>query len=82
VAGVPPAFAGPFAREVALRLPVPAADAVEAGRQRGFLLGVDLGAFDPGWRDLLLVAATEKRTKDEIDRWAEALAASIGGGAR
>jgi len=37
---------------------------------------------------VLLVAATEKRTKDEIDRWAVALAQSVGrtpktgGGAR
>ncbi len=82
VAGVKPAFGGPFAREVALRLPVDAAHAVREGRRRGFLLGVDLGAFDPAWRDLLLVAATEKRTRDEIDRWADVLAAAVGGSAR
>ena len=83
--GVEPAFAGPFVREVALALPVPAAQAVAAGRTKGVLLGVDLGAFDPAWANLLLVAATEKRTKDEIDRWAEALAFAVGrgnGGAR
>jgi len=82
-AGVSPAFAGPFVREVAFRLPVPAARAVEAGRTKGVLLGVDGGAFAPAWSDLLLVAATEKRTKDEIDRWAEALAFAVanpGGG--
>jgi glycine dehydrogenase subunit 1 len=78
VAGVKPAFAGPFVREVALRLPVPAAQAVRAGRERGFLLGVDAGVFDPTHTDILLVAATEKRTKDEIDRWAVVLAHAIG----
>ena len=78
VAGVAPAFAGPFVREVCFRLPVPAARAVEAGRTKGVLLGVDLGQFDPAWADLLLVAATEKRTKDEIDRWADALAFAVG----
>ncbi|MEO6461991.1 MAG: glycine dehydrogenase, partial [Candidatus Eisenbacteria bacterium] len=78
VAGVAPAFAGPFVREVALRLPVPAARAVEAGRTRGVLLGVDGAQFDPAWSDLLLVAATEKRTKADIDRWAEALAYAVG----
>jgi glycine dehydrogenase subunit 1 len=78
VAGVAPAFAGPFVREVALRLPVPAEEAVRKGRSRGVLLGVDGGRFDPAWRDLLLVAATEKRTKAEIDRWADALAFAVG----
>ncbi len=88
VAGVQPAFTGPFVREAALRLPVSAAQAVRAGRTHGMLLGVDAGAFDPAHADILLVAATEKRTRDEIDRWAVALAKSIGrtpqleGGAR
>jgi hypothetical protein len=51
---------------------------VRAARTHGILLGVDAGAFDPAQADVLLVAATEKRTKDEIDRWAVALAKSIG----
>ena len=82
IAGVEPAFSGPFVREIALRLPVPAARAVEAGRTKGVLLGVDAGQFDRAWGDLLLVAATEKRTRPEIDRWADALAFAVGRGSR
>jgi glycine dehydrogenase subunit 1 len=72
--GVKPAFDGPFVREVALRLPVPAAQAIAKGRAHGVLLGVDGAVYGKDTRDLLLVAATEKRTRDEIDRWATALA--------
>jgi glycine dehydrogenase subunit 1 len=82
VAGVRPAFEGSYMREVALRLPVPAHDAILAGRAHGVLLGVDGAVFGNDTRDVLLVAATEKRTKAEIDRWADALKAVVGGGAR
>jgi glycine dehydrogenase subunit 1 len=77
VAGVSPAFSSPFVREVALRLPAKAADVVRHGRELGFLLGVDGARLDPAWADVLLVAATEKRTKTEIDGWADALKAAI-----
>jgi glycine dehydrogenase subunit 1 len=82
VAGVRPAFAGPFVREVALRLPLPAHDAILKGRDHGVLLGVDGAVFGNDTRDVLLVAATEKRTKAEIDRWADTLKAVVQGGAR
>ncbi len=77
VAGIRPAFDGPFAREVALRLPVPAADAIRRGRAQGVLLGVDGAVFAEPTADILLVAATEKRTRAEIDRWAQALAKAV-----
>jgi glycine dehydrogenase subunit 1 len=82
VAGVDLAFSAPYLREVALRLPVPAAQAIHEGRQHGVLLGVDGAAFGKEAANLLLVAATEKRTRAEIDRWADALARSVKGGAR
>jgi glycine dehydrogenase subunit 1 len=82
IAGVEVAFSAPYLREVALQLPVKAAEAIRKGRQRGVLLGVDGAVFGESAANLLLVAATEKRTKAEIDRWADALAESVKGGAR
>ncbi|MGH7727135.1 MAG: aminomethyl-transferring glycine dehydrogenase subunit GcvPA [Candidatus Eiseniibacteriota bacterium] len=84
VAGVNPAFSGPFVREVALRLPAgtTAAEAVRRGRDSGFLLGVDGAVLGDATKDVLLVAATEKRTKTEIDGWADALARAVGAGGK
>ena len=44
-------------------------------RAHGIYPGYPLGRDYPGLDDVLLVAVTEKRTVDEIDRLAEALAA-------
>ena len=82
VAGVEVAFASSYLREVALKLPLPAAQAIKKGRELGVLLGVDGAAFGKDSANLLLVAATEKRTKAEIDQWAAALAQAVKGGAR
>jgi len=82
VAGVEVAFTSSYLREVALRLPVPAAQAIKQGREHGVLLGVDGAVFGKDTANLLLVAATEKRTKSEIDRWADVLAKVLTGGAR
>jgi glycine dehydrogenase subunit 1 len=42
-------------------------------RNRGLLAGVPLGRFDPRFDECLLIAVTEKRTKEEIDRLVDAL---------
>ncbi len=73
-AGVRLAYDGPFFREFVLELPVPAAAACRIGLERGLLVGVDLGRFDRAWERHLLVAVTEKRTRQEIEAWAEVLA--------
>ena len=67
------AHGGTFFREFVLECPVEAAAVVEAGRARGVLPGVDLGQFRPEWKRWLLTAVTEQRSREEIDRWAEAL---------
>jgi glycine dehydrogenase subunit 1 len=77
-AGLKPAYDAPFFREFVLALPVPAAEVCRLGRERGVLVGVDLGRFDPSWSHHLLVAVTEKRTKAEIDRWARVMAEAAG----
>jgi glycine dehydrogenase subunit 1 len=65
-----------FFNEFALRLPIPAAQAVEALAERGVLGGVAASRFYPerdDLADLLLAAATETATTDDIDAYAKAL---------
>jgi glycine dehydrogenase subunit 1 len=59
-----------FFKEFAVRLPSPATDVVEAMVERGFLAGVPLEDAEGHG---LLVAVTERRTREEIDRFAAAL---------
>lgn len=74
VPGVTPLADAPVLREFALRLPVPAATVVERLVEEGFLAGIALDETYTGGDDRgLLVAVTERRTRDEID----ALAASF-----
>lgn len=67
------AFPAPFLKEFTVKCPVPAAKVVERLLDRGFLAGIDLGKYYPNMKDYLLVAVTEKRTKEEIDCFAEQL---------
>jgi glycine dehydrogenase subunit 1 len=77
VPGFSRAFSTPFFKEFTIKCPVPAAQVVEALLGSGILAGLDLGQFCPEMKDLLLVAVTEKRTKEEIDSFAHALEALI-----
>jgi len=63
----------PYFREFVLRLPGPAADFLKSAEKRRILAGVPLERFDRTRTKDLLVAATEKRTRDEMDRYIEAL---------
>jgi len=62
-------------KEFAVRVGRPAKDVVAAARAHGLHPGYALGRDYPGLDDALLVAVTEKRTTEEIDRIAEVLAA-------
>ncbi len=62
------AFDRPFFKEFAVRCPRPAAEIVSDLAAEGILSGVDLGRFDSEMENVLLIAVTEKRTKEEIDR--------------
>jgi glycine dehydrogenase subunit 1 len=76
IPGVRPWVEAPILREFAVRLPIDAALAVERMTEEGFLAGVPVG-MDNGvvsdGSDALLVAVTERRTRDEIDAYAAAL---------
>ncbi len=77
VPGVSLRFGAPFFKEFALRLPRSPGRVLRALRRRRILGGVPLGPFDRTLRDSILVAVTEKRTRAEIDAYAEALAAAV-----
>jgi glycine dehydrogenase subunit 1 len=62
-------------REFAVRLGRNAREAIAHARGRGVHPGYALGRDYPGMDDALLVAFTEKRTPEDIDRLVEALAA-------
>jgi len=77
VPGVQPYTAGPVLREFAVRLPVPAREVVAALSPHGYLAGLDAGRFYPGLDDVLIVAVTEKRTRAQLDAFADALAGEL-----
>jgi glycine dehydrogenase subunit 1 len=69
--GVTAASGAPVVREFALRTPIPGEEIVERMADEGFLAGVALGP-ESGYDADLLVAVTEKRTRDEIDAYVAA----------
>jgi glycine dehydrogenase subunit 1 len=75
--GVEPLAAAPTFREFALRLRRPAAEVIDRLADEGFLAGVELDRrYEPDGRGLL-VAVTERRTRDEIDRYVDALGRAL-----
>ncbi len=75
--GIEPYASAPVLREFALRLPIPASVVVERMADAGFLAGLPL---DDGYEDGehgLLIAVTERRTKDEIDAYVTALGKAV-----
>ncbi len=66
---VEPFADAPVVREFALRLPVPAAVVIDRMADAGFLAGIPLGGEFEGGEHGLLVAVTERRTRDEIDAY-------------
>ena len=68
------AWEAPFFKEFALRVPGDA-DRVAAGlAERGYLAGPGLGVVSPDLADCLLVAVTERRTPEQLEGLAKALA--------
>ena len=75
--GVEPYATAPVFREFAVRTPVPAETVVERMADAGFLAGIPLGSeFDQGEQGLL-IAVTERRTRDEIDAYVTAFAKAV-----
>jgi len=77
VPGVTLRFPQPFFKEFTLKLPKsPDRVAARLARQN-ILAGLPLKGLDRKHADCLLVAVTEKRTKDEIDAFADALGKAV-----
>ena len=71
-------YPAPFFHEFTLELPRPAGEVVRRMLWKdGILAGYDLGRVDPAWKNRLLVAVTEKRTKVEMGRYCDALARAL-----
>jgi glycine dehydrogenase subunit 1 len=68
--GVEPVASAPTFREFAVRTPVAADVVVDRMADEGYLAGVALG---DEYGDGLLVAVTERRTRDEIDGFVAAM---------
>jgi glycine dehydrogenase subunit 1 len=68
---------GHFFNEFTIRLPRPAAPVVDRLAERGILAGIPASRLVPGLDDLVLVAATETTTEDDIDRLAQGLTEAL-----
>ena len=77
IPGVSLRFDAPFFKEFALRLPKPPERVAARLARSKILAGLPLKSVDRGLADCLLVAVTEKRTKREIDRFADELAKAV-----
>jgi glycine dehydrogenase subunit 1 len=67
----------PVVREFAIRLSKPVDQVIEHCAERGINPGYRLGADYPEFEDGLLVALTEQRSKEHIDRLAETLKEAV-----
>ena len=74
VDGVERVFASPFFHEAVIRVNAPVADVLRALRARSILGGHALGGDYPELADCILVCATETKTDDDLDEYAQQLA--------
>ena len=77
VDGVELLHEAPVVREFAVRLDAPVDRVLERCAERGIAAGYPLGREYPEHEDGLLVAITERRSREQIDDLAEALGAAI-----
>jgi glycine cleavage system P protein (glycine dehydrogenase) subunit 1 len=68
-----PAFDAQAFKEIAFRTPIPARDVVQRAREHGVHPGYALGRDYEGMDDVLLVAMTEKKAVEDVDRLATVL---------
>jgi len=77
IRGVRLRFAAPFFKEFVLQLPKSPERVVNRLVKERILAGVPLKPFDRSLKDCLLVAVTEKRTRQEIDAYVQALSQAV-----
>jgi glycine dehydrogenase subunit 1 len=79
IPGIEPLFERPVFHERALRVPAPTADVLKALAAEDILGGHDLGPAFPELDPAMLVCATEMRTAEEMDDYADKLRLIIDG---
>jgi glycine dehydrogenase subunit 1 len=60
---------GPYFNEFAVKFPQPAKEVLEHFRKHNIEPGLDITRFDPRFADYILVAVTEMKTKEQLDRY-------------
>jgi glycine dehydrogenase subunit 1 len=75
IPGVAPRFQRPFFKEFTIKLPGGVPGMLSRLLQKGYHAGLHLGRWYPSLGNCLSLAVTEKRTKQELDGLAAALAA-------
>lgn len=75
--GVTVRYDAPFFNEFVCELTEETSDVINRMIRKGFAPGFPLGRYSPGQKNQLLVAVTEKRSKEEIGVYAEALEGSL-----
>jgi len=66
-------YNGPFFNEFVVKTPVPADQIAEDLKKDKIFAGVPLSKFYPNCKNELLIAVTEKRTKEEMDFFVDKL---------
>lgn len=77
IEGVEPVSDDPYFNEFVVRLPGDASDIVAKMIDKGYAAGFPLGRYYPDRNDQLLISFTEKRTREEIKAFANALEAVL-----
>jgi len=67
-------YPGEFFNEFTIHTPVPAKEVVDKAAEKGFFPGIRLDRFYPNMDHSLLIAVTEKRSRQEMDDLVEVLA--------
>ncbi len=69
------AYTAPFFKEFVVKTPVAPKEIIAQLKSEKIFAGIDLSQFTHQWQNMMLVCATEKRTKSEIDHYVKRLKA-------
>lgn len=69
--GFKSANTSPFFKEFAVKTPIPPSEIISNMKHKGYFAGVDISQY--GYENQLLLAVTEKRTKQELDAFVDEL---------
>lgn len=69
----------PIFNEFAVNFGCPYSRVEEHFRKHGIVPGIDLGRYYPQFKDMVLVAVTETKSKEQLDMYAQTAAALVGG---